>query len=60
MGTQDAVDEVRGDACEPQSYLEGMLGSLNGGEGGGLGTGATIPVVAGVITWRRDGLGGKG
>lgn len=45
-GATNAADEVRGGTYEPLSYLEGLLGSLNGYEGGGIGTGITSLVVA--------------
>lgn len=38
-GTLDAVDEVRQGALEPLSHLTGLLGSLDGVEGGDFVTG---------------------
>lgn len=56
LGPLDAIDSVRGDAHDPLPHLEGMLGSLDGGEGGGV----ISLVVAGKVPGDGKGLGGKG
>lgn len=37
-----------------------LLGSMNGGEEQGIGTGVTSPAYVGGSTWGGDGLSGKG
>lgn len=51
--------EVRGGACETVPGLEGLLRSLDGGKGGGVGTSVPPPTVAGKVPRVREGWVGK-
>eukprot|EP00061_Rhincodon_typus_P006715 g27669.t1 len=45
LGAVDAVDHIDECAGEPLSDVKVLFGALNGGEGGGAGTGVECPII---------------
>lgn len=57
-GALNIVDE--GGGCDSLPRLEGLFGSLGGGEGGGVRAGVASPVIAGESTSGQREVGEEG
>ena len=56
-GAPDTVDDMGGDAGKSLSYLEGLFGSLDGGDGGGILAG--VAPTSGAAESARGGMAGE-